>query len=251
MRLGLTSGIEFIRVWMILKFLALLNRMPNRFKLNGYWIEFDPSVSHPCPLPGLSFLKLFRSAADQVQPNQSVLEMGVGAGVWSFLCLEKHAQVHGSDLPSVNLKGLIKSSQRAGFQKPTLYQGDLFESVPDITFDHLFFNPPFHFYDIPSSSAYCMGSEGLLLNRFLETLPQYLHPQGSTWLILPLWELRIWTKKNESFYPSSFSFKNMHFANIQEWIASVFSPFALNASLHQSQWTPLIGRILLIHLRHA
>jgi methylase of polypeptide subunit release factors len=122
--------------------------MPRRFTLNGYTVTFHTSVSHPRPLPGLSFFPLFRSASSEVVEHHSVLEMGAGAGIWSLLCLEQKAQVSASDLPSVCLDGLVQTSTNAGFSKPTLYYGDLFESIPKQSFDHIFFNPPFHFHTI-------------------------------------------------------------------------------------------------------
>ena len=141
-----SKRLSALRLRCILSILHLLNKMPRRFRLNGYTVTFHQSVSHPQPLPGLSFFPLFREASSEVLAHHSVLEMGAGAGVWSLMCLEKQATVSASDLPSVCLDGLIQTSHRAGFNKPILYYGDLFESIPPQKFDHIFFNNVFHIF---------------------------------------------------------------------------------------------------------
>ena len=156
-----TRSLSRLRLTLILWTLRILNKMPRRFKFNGYWVTFDDSVSHPRPLPGLSFFPLFHSASQEVKQDQSVLEMGAGAGIWSLMCLEKKAHVSASDLPLVCLDGLIHTCERAGLHRPHLYYGDLFESIPAQQFDHIFFNPPFHFHTAQHHQiAYCAGEDG-------------------------------------------------------------------------------------------
>ena len=125
--------------------LKFLSYRPKSIMLDGEPLHFDESVSHPRPLPLLHFFKLFRSSSRQVFAHQSVLEMGAGAGVWSWLCLHRKAHVTATDLKEVSLRGLQDSAYQAGFNNLDIYYGDLFENITKRSFDHIFFNPPFHF----------------------------------------------------------------------------------------------------------
>ena len=239
-----------LRLKIILWTLSLLNHMPRRFKLNGYTVTFDSSVSHPRPLPGLSFFPLFKAAASEVSQHHSVLEMGAGAGIWSLMCLEKHAQVSASDLPHVCLNGLLETSQRAGFTLPHLYYGDLFDSIPSQYFDHIFFNPPFHFHSAQHHQLpYCAGEDGDVLNRFMLHIRPFFHKNSVGWLILPTLEFKLWAKiclkKNESFKSPLVS-TITPILNINELVEKTFLSFGFKGSLYTTQWVPLLGRLLLI-----
>ena len=159
----------------------------------GLDLLLDHTVSHPAPLPGLSFASLFEQSAQHIGQQARVLEMGAGAGVWSLLCAQRGARVTANDLPEVNLSGLKESAQRLGITIETTY-GDLFEALAGRTFDHIFFNPPFHHSPARNlaEKAYFGGQENNVVIRFLQKAPSYLTADGIVWLILPKHEEKIY-----------------------------------------------------------
>lgn len=131
-----------------------------------------------------------------------------------------------TDLPEVDLSGLVESAQYLERGSLSVQTGDLFEAVHSYKFSKIFFNPPFHLHPPRSTweRAYCGGgdspSEHVLI-RFLETCPLYLKPHGNIGLILS-------ARERNAYQPS------LH-------------PFDVSET--QSIWLPLIGRVSLLILQ--
>ncbi len=144
------------------------------------------SVSHPAPMMGLSFAKLFEASARHISRRAECLEIGAGAGIWTLSCLQRGAVVTASDLPGVDLSGLEESARRV-HREVDIREGDLFESVRGRRFDHIFFNPPFHLEEARDEreQAYFGGAGGEVVRRYLTDLSSYLSEEGIGWLILP------------------------------------------------------------------
>lgn len=225
---------QTIRLFLLRYGLHLLGRiglMLSRRDQSNRWYEArcagvtvlcGERVSHPAPLPLLSFATLFKASARHISPHAHVLEMGAGAGVWSTLCLKRGAQVTATDLPEVDLSGLNEVARRDGKEIKTLH-GSLFEGISRQRFDHIFFNPPFHVgrADTTAERAYFGGDGGEVVTEYLKQLPQYLSREGVGWIILPRRE--------------------------REQYQHALIPY--HVQVIEQIWLPLLGRVSLLALR--
>ena len=180
---------------------------------------------NPAPLPNLSLERLLLSAVEDLQPDDRVLDVGTGTGVWALLALRQGAQVSATDLPDIPMGQVADNAAANNLAIPELLSGDLFESVTGRHFDRILFNPPFHVGVAHSMAerAYLGGANGELLKRFLRELPDYLTPGGSACIVLPEFERKE--------YSSELS--------------------AYSVSVRAKQWIPLMGTVYCLELGGA
>ena len=192
-----------------------------RARCAGEDLLIGEGISWLGPLSSLSLASFFRVGAAQINSNDSVLEMGAGAGVWSLCCLRRGARVSATDLPEVDLSGLAESAKRRG-KDIEILSGDLFESLDQRQFDHVFFNPPFHVGtpSTPEERAYFGGVDGDVVCRYLTELSSYLTSQGVGWIVLPKRERALYQAHLDLFDVTEVS----------------------------SRWLPLLGRVYLLAL---
>jgi len=188
----------------------------------GQELLIDSSVSWPAPLPGLHFGPLFLASVAHVRHGMTALEVGAGAGVWSLCCVERGAQVSATDLPEVDLSGLVEGARRRGAEIEVKH-GDLFSSYLNRRFDHVFFNPPFHVGTpkTPAERAYLGGASGEVTRRYLAQVSEHLNPEGTAWVILPRHERELYREELESLMVTQ--------------VAMI--------------WLPLLGRVTLLALK--
>jgi len=153
------------------------------FHCNGLEIESDFEVYEPAEDTFLLLETL------DVQPHDSVLELGTGAGLIALECARKGAKVICSDINpfAVRLtRRNIERNQRLLKGPIEVRQGDLFHVLrPSERFDKIVFNPPY----LPTKSSERVGGwfdvatdggrDGLRLTRlFLHEVTKHLLEHG-------------------------------------------------------------------------
>jgi tRNA1(Val) A37 N6-methylase TrmN6 len=110
---------------------------------------FNGNVTVWQPLKGYRFAidSLLLAAFTPAQPNQRVLELGIGTGAASLALAYQHPdiQLHGveiqPDILEITHKNILENGWENRFQ---LFSGDLRDKVnPGNCYDHVIMNPPF------------------------------------------------------------------------------------------------------------
>ena len=191
-------------------------------RLGGLKLRLKKGICNPGPLPGLSLLPLYMAGIRDLAKGASVLDIGTGSGVWALLATRTRAAVTATDLPGVSLDQVKVNAEINGLATPELLNGDLFEAIGDRRFKRILFNPPFH-VGTPTTAAeraYLGGSNGNVLHRFFEMLPNHLEADGSACIILPEIEHRYYAPALEG----------------------------LNVVERASKWVPILGRVKCLEL---
>ncbi len=117
-------------------------------------------------------------------PHRRALDMGTGSGVGAVFAARAGYQVTALDInpEAVRCAGINVLLSRLESQVEVI-QSDLFEAVPDQTFDLVLFNPPFY-RGVPKD-ALDHAWRGLdVFERFAAGLPAALAPGGVALLVL-------------------------------------------------------------------
>lgn len=86
--------------------------------------------------------------------NKSTLELGTGNGLISiYLAKHLNLEVHASDINPATIKGIQLNSAKYGLSIQS-YHSDLFDNIPEQSFDYIFINPPFYQKSITEDSEY-------------------------------------------------------------------------------------------------
>jgi len=164
---------------------------PSSFHYKGLHIFLHPEVYEPAED---TFLLL---DTIDINPAESVLEIGSGTGIISLWCAQHQANVIASDINPFAIELLKKNirkntSDLRGILKARM--GDMYDSIdPRERFDVIIFNPPY----LPEGSieeskklgwidtATNGGREGIQPSlRFLNKLPYHLKKRGRAYLIV-------------------------------------------------------------------
>ena len=131
---------------------------------------------------------LFRSGkifaeylSHQVEPGDTLLDVGCGSGVVGVLAQHVGALVTATDID----QRACEAARKTGIAH--VLHGHLFEPLAGKRFDHVAFNPPY-FRGVPSDHplglALYGGNELQIVRAFIEQVPTYLKANGNAWIIL-------------------------------------------------------------------
>ena len=158
------------------------------FQYNGLTIELHPEVYEPAE-DTFQLLEVL-----EINPNDTVLEIGTGCGIIALECAHHGAQVVCIDINP----HAVKLAQRNYIRNKSLMKGsieircgDMFSVLkPDEEFDVILFNPPYlptseeekvgKWFDIATNG----GIDGLeITKQFIEGLHKHLRKNGHAYVI--------------------------------------------------------------------
>lgn len=121
-------------------------------KIRGFDLKLLPTVFHPSLyLSTEIFLDYILSLS---LDTKKVLELGTGNGLISlYLSKYTNLEVHASDINAKAIDGIKFNAEKYSLSLST-YHSDLFASIPEISFDYIFINPPFYKKKITENSEY-------------------------------------------------------------------------------------------------
>lgn len=108
--------------------------------MDGIDICLEPGVFHPRWF--LTTRTFVDFAKTQVQPGDTVLELGAGNGFLALTCSKLGGTVTASDINPAAVRSIRRSAERNGLEL-TVIASDLFDDIPVQSFDFIFINPPY------------------------------------------------------------------------------------------------------------
>jgi len=116
-------------------------RKERTYSLDDISIKILPGVFHPGFFFSTKFLLQYLKSLDL--KNKSLLELGAGSGLISFIAEKKGAIVTASDLSEEALKGLERNLKSLR-SRITIFKSDVLEQIPAQQFDFIVINPPYY-----------------------------------------------------------------------------------------------------------
>jgi release factor glutamine methyltransferase len=121
--------------------------------------------------------------------NQKFLEIGSGSGLISLLAYQNKAIVSCCDINEAAVE-CTKQNFSTNFGNEltnfSVYQSDLFDSIPETKFDIIVINPPYFFEEITSQDqlAWNCGKNGEYFSKLFSQLDNFIHPKTNVFMIL-------------------------------------------------------------------
>lgn len=117
--------------------------------------------------------------------NKTLLELGAGSGLISFVASQKKAIVTATDINDLAVKYLKINSER-NYLPVQIILSDMFDEIPEQQFDIIVINPPYYKKD-PQTQAdhawYC-GTNGEYFYKLFVSLQKYMHDETLVLMIL-------------------------------------------------------------------
>jgi len=153
------------------------------FTHEGLKLEIPPEVFHPGFFFSTSFLLQFIKKLSL--KGKSLLELGAGSGLISFVAARKGSIVTASDINPVAVQYLRSNAIRNGIQIRIL-DSDLFNEIPPGTFDLIAINPPYYRKNAVThrDHAWFCGENGEYFHRLFESLPAFMNPETEALMVL-------------------------------------------------------------------
>ncbi len=124
-----------------------------------------------------------------VKKSDKVLEIGTGTGIIAIIASKKATNVVAVDINRYAVDCAHKNSE-INLASVDIRFGDLFDSVDDEKFDLILFNTPYlptedeELIEDELEAAWNGGKDGrLVINRFIEDLPDHINPCGCVQLV--------------------------------------------------------------------
>jgi release factor glutamine methyltransferase len=174
------------------KFLTLVWQPFVKKKIaDNQWVKYKnikilvkKGVFHPTYFYSTKFLLAHLQPLDLSQ--KTMLELGAGSGLISFYCaISKQALVTASDISSIVMEGLASNQKKLG-SNISLVQSDLFDSIPQQTFDYMLINPPYYQknpIELPDYAWYC-GENLEYFQKLFKDLKPYLNQNSTVLMVL-------------------------------------------------------------------
>jgi release factor glutamine methyltransferase len=158
-------------------------RAPRDFNYKNYSVEIIPGVFHP----GFFFsTKLFISFLEKENlSGKNFLEMGCGSGLVSIVVAGQNAKVTAADIFPLAVACTEKNAQK-NHAAITVFQSDLFESIPSQQFDIIAVNPPYYKKTpaSPDQFAWYCGENLEYFTRFFLQAKRFVHDSSRIFMVL-------------------------------------------------------------------
>lgn len=117
--------------------------------------------------------------------NKSLLELGCGTGAISVFASKNGALVTASDINPVAIKNAELNAKSHEVNLLTI-QSDLFESIPEQTFDFILINPPYYPRNPKDDAekAWFCGAAFEYFDRLFDSLKSYINHPSEVYMIL-------------------------------------------------------------------
>ncbi|MEL6636625.1 MAG: methyltransferase [Bacteroidota bacterium] len=154
------------------------------------WYHYDglavcvyPTVFHPGLLWTTKQLLGFVRGLEL--SGKRVLELGAGSGLIALWTSRAGALTSASDINPAALRSMAESARHNQLSL-TLYESDLFDSIPPERFDYILINPPFYpgeAHDDRERAFFC-GPDFEYFRRLFAQLQSYCSPTAEVYMIL-------------------------------------------------------------------
>jgi release factor glutamine methyltransferase len=117
--------------------------------------------------------------------NKTFLELGAGSGLISIFAAQKGALVTASDISSLSIKNIKLNSDKNNVTIQIIHS-NLFEEIPDATFDFILINPPYYKRQPKTENEfawYCGENSEYFVTLFRD-LSKYVHQQSKVVMVL-------------------------------------------------------------------
>ena len=135
-----------------------LSRTRN-FRYRDLALQVPKEVFHP----GFFFSSkmLLRFLMSKPLAGRTLLELGAGSGLISFVAARAGALVTATDINPQAIH-FLKINAQANRLAPVIIESDLFEKIPPQRFDFIAINPPYYRKTptTPADYAWCCGEQG-------------------------------------------------------------------------------------------
>jgi methylase of polypeptide subunit release factors len=181
---------RIVRSWLMLRY-RLFDRRYGRLvleQIDGVPLILLPEVFNPVLFRTGEFLVRALEGAPHPELRQDrvplALDLGCGSGVSAVFAARRGMQVIASDLNPEAVRNTRLNALLNHFEdKIDVRLGDLFESVRDIRFELVLFNPPFYRGRTRSRLDMAWRAEGIF-ERFAAELKDHLTPSGRALIVL-------------------------------------------------------------------
>ena len=150
---------------------------------DGLNVRVYPGVFHP--LIFSSTLIMYDYLLSQELRGLSILELGAGSGLLSFMCAREGGEVVASDINPRAIEGLYYNNKFVK-NKVEICQSNLFEGIDHKKFDRIIINPPYYARDPETwwEYAFYAGQQNEYFRDLFAGIPNYLQSGGCCWMIL-------------------------------------------------------------------
>lgn len=165
------------------KGLSFYYRKSRKYKYQGIEVMVHPEVFPPHLTLSTKILLDFISEIDL--NNKSFLELGCGSGIISLLARKKGANVIASDINETAIEYLKNASEENNLTIECILS-DIFENIPQKTFDYIIINPPYYPKKPKSvkDKAWFCGEDFEYFKALFPQLKSFLSEGNNTYMIL-------------------------------------------------------------------
>lgn len=153
------------------------------YSYRGINLCIPPGVFHPGLFYSTHFL--LDTVLKENLHGKHILEAGAGSGLIAFSCAKAGAIVTATDISKQVIENLHDNSRHNGIEL-TIIQADLFDAIPEQTYDYILINPPYYQRD-PVSEAdhawYC-GKENDYFRKLFGSIRNYIHSGTKVLMVL-------------------------------------------------------------------
>ncbi len=164
-------------------FLKWYLRKERNYSYDGVKIKVLPGVFHPGFFFSTKILLTFLEQFDL--KNKTLLELGAGSGLISIWSARRGAIVTASDISENAIKNIFVNKQlnNLSFQ---LFQGDLFENIPQHIFNFIIINPPYYKGKRKSEEcfAWYAGEQYEYFDNLFLQMGSYMQSESNVFMIL-------------------------------------------------------------------